>query len=629
MTNRRERTPPPGFSTPPQIPNNTTSERPPMTTTVFAATTPENTPFAYHASTSANPNPMISPAFVEANYEILESLLRERRRQIRNEDLRTELEYFSEDYDEEREMEPRPEPHREATPTLRPRSPVVRRQRERVVGFEEAPNREGSRRGRNAEGTRPSKIEAREGSFADSTSSAAPFVRWIEDYPLLNKLKIPSHIGSYDGKGDLDNFLHLFERAIHMQKWPSSGHTSVSKMNSQRHTWRFTISSKEKAKVPGSSLPDTLMILYRFWVYTKNNASLGKDRFSPYRGPNHGLLSNLSKSPREILATEKAAKSFEQPPRMFGSRRSQDMSKYCHFHEDHGHDTNDFHQLRNQIEEAVKSVQLSHRVKGIKKEKEKTSENQRTEGKKDKSTAPVEAPILMIRQDESYINNKFESLTFEGKEIMFPSGDSNSSAPVVIKAKLFGREVNRVASKIDSKVPLVGFSGEKSWSIRKIPLEITIGDAPLTRKETLDFVIVKSDSPYNMLLGRTTMQRMGIVVSTIHGAIKFHTAEGICIVFSTYESDKVKEGVKKVRKIPPVSEKGVFSCTTAEEKVIISNKYPEQIVTIRKHLPKHFKRRLRDLLKANADVFAWTHADMTRIPRTIMVKGKPFNTEHK
>ncbi|GJY77232.1 hypothetical protein Tco_0482348 [Tanacetum coccineum] len=83
-------------------------------------------------------------------------------RQIRNEDLRTELEYFSEDYDEEREMERRPEHNREATPSLRPRSPVVRRQRERVVGFEEAPNREGIMGGRNAEGIRLSEIEARE-----------------------------------------------------------------------------------------------------------------------------------------------------------------------------------------------------------------------------------------------------------------------------------------------------------------------------------------------------------------------------------------------------------------------------------------------------------------------------------
>ncbi|GJS15512.1 hypothetical protein Tco_0409984 [Tanacetum coccineum] len=51
-------------------------------------------------------------------------------------------------------MEPRLEPHKEATPTLRLRSPVVRIQRERVMGFEDAPNREGNMRGRNAEGIR-------------------------------------------------------------------------------------------------------------------------------------------------------------------------------------------------------------------------------------------------------------------------------------------------------------------------------------------------------------------------------------------------------------------------------------------------------------------------------------------
>ncbi|GJY59604.1 hypothetical protein Tco_0459496 [Tanacetum coccineum] len=80
MTNERETTPPPGFSTLPHIPNINTTERPHVTTTVFAATTPGNTSFAYRASTSTDPAPMISPAFVEANYEILESLLRDRRR---------------------------------------------------------------------------------------------------------------------------------------------------------------------------------------------------------------------------------------------------------------------------------------------------------------------------------------------------------------------------------------------------------------------------------------------------------------------------------------------------------------------------------------------------------------------
>ncbi|GJX88516.1 hypothetical protein Tco_0340530 [Tanacetum coccineum] len=438
-----------------------------MNTTVFAATTPENTPSVYRASTSANPNPMISHAFVEANYE---------------------------DYDGEREMEPRPEPNKEATPTLR--------------------LREGRREGRNTEGSRPSETKTRENgnkgvnlppllavhlgrnesgqplqssltsvhgghqpstniggnlplngtllshhaqpfipsslytptglmpihvnpysqpsmgivngqplnfpfqtqignpltggisayhsqggiyhrlsrtmeyphimglrSFVDSTGSVTPFVRWIEDYPLPNGLKMPYHIGSYDGKGDPDNFLHVFEGAI-----------SHAKM----------VNARQK----------------------------GKDRFSLYRGPNHGLLSSLSKSPKEILATEKAARSFKQPTRMFGSRRSRDMSKYCHFYEDHGHGTNESHQLRNQIEEAVKSGQLSHLVKGIKKERVKAPENQRVEGKKDKGTAPAKAPIIMIRQDESYTkNNALEGFSLESREITFPSKGSNSSAP--------------------------------------------------------------------------------------------------------------------------------------------------------------------------------------------------------
>ncbi|GKE25143.1 hypothetical protein Tco_1436655 [Tanacetum coccineum] len=80
---RREITPPPGFSAMP------------TTTTMFAATTPKNTPLAYRVSTLTNPNPVIRPAFVEANYKTLESLLRDWRRQMRNNNLQTELEYFS------------------------------------------------------------------------------------------------------------------------------------------------------------------------------------------------------------------------------------------------------------------------------------------------------------------------------------------------------------------------------------------------------------------------------------------------------------------------------------------------------------------------------------------------------
>ncbi|GJX42028.1 hypothetical protein Tco_0257018 [Tanacetum coccineum] len=168
----------------------------PTTTTMFAATTLENTPLAYHASTSTNPNLVISPAFVEANYETLD-----------------------EDYDEEREMKPRPEPARAVTPPLRVASPRVGRRKERVVRFEETQNRGKSRVKRSSEGGRPSKEASRENGSHALPNNVRGNLPPNEDYPLPDRLKMPSHIGSNDGKGDPDNFLHLFEGAIRMQKW--------------------------------------------------------------------------------------------------------------------------------------------------------------------------------------------------------------------------------------------------------------------------------------------------------------------------------------------------------------------------------------------------------------------------
>ncbi|GJX28975.1 hypothetical protein Tco_0237054, partial [Tanacetum coccineum] len=392
------------------------------------------------------------------------------------------------------------------------------------------------------------------GLFADPTGSVTPFVCWIEEYPLLDALKMPFHVGTYDGKGDPDNFLHLFEGAIHMQKWLiqqrrfTKTHLAVHNIKQREgesvraFATRYTNDTLQILGLPedqrifgfvhvlkarnlvehlSTDLPSTYKGLIEktyTWIEVREVATNGapndrrdnsersrkssrdngrgqrsRDRFSPCRGPNHGLLSSLSKSPREILATEKVARSFEQPPCMLGSRRSRDMSKFCYFHEDHGHDTNDCRQLRSQIKEAVRSGQLSHLVKGIKKERTKTFDSQLGE-KKEKSTTPAKAPILMINQGEACTrNNISKSPTFKGREIKFPpvTKDRNSSAQVIIKAKIFEREVGRVhmnsgssceviyehyflklkpsiqAFKVDSQVLLVGFSGESPRPLEK------------------------------------------------------------------------------------------------------------------------------------------------------------------
>ncbi|GJR64574.1 hypothetical protein Tco_0010639 [Tanacetum coccineum] len=262
---------------------------------------------------------------------------------------------------------------------------------------------------------------------------------------------------------------------------------------------------------------------------------------------------------------------------------NRNRTEVYHFHEYHGHDTNQCRELRHQIEEAVKSGQLAHRVKEIKKGKAKVSDTQLEWKKGDKDTTPVEATILMIYKGghTSKIKSTEEPINGIG-EITCPpvSGDNNSSDLVIIKAQIFRRQVNRVYMDSGSLC------------------EATV---LFTRTEVLNFVIVRSDSPHNLLLGRTSMQRMGIVVSTIHRAIKFHTLRGVGTVFSTYEPDKTGEGQKKLKEAPLKVTK----------------------------VPTSFKKKLRDLLKLNADIFAWTHTYKTGILRTVMVGGKHFNTEHK
>ncbi|GJT98960.1 reverse transcriptase domain-containing protein [Tanacetum coccineum] len=683
-------------------------------------------------------------------------------RQIRNEDLRTKLKYFSEDYDEEHEMEPRPERTREVTPPLHTRSPRVRRQHERVVGFEEVLNREGSRTGRNTKGRQSSiniggnlhpngtllshhaqpfipssahvpngfvpthvksysqpsagiingqtlsflfqaqtgnpSIEGTSvyppqggyvpqtfpngnvpmyngsaypvatstnnypfhtqpmyaqpnmpmcpnpyptGLFADPTGSITPFVCWIEDYPIPDGLKMPSHVGSYDGKEDPDNFLHLFKGAIRMQKWL---------MHVACHVFTYTL--KDSARI--------------WWNSQKAGSILN---YEDIKAKFRSHFSQQKRFTKTHLVVHNIKQREGESDRAFATRHTDDTLQILGLHKDqrifgfmHGLRTRNLVEhlftdlpftykglmektytwikarevatngaLNDRRDNFERSRKSSWTTAGdikvetwIKKERAKTFDSQQGE-KKEKSTTPAEAPILMINQEEACTrNNISKSPTFEGREITFPlvMKGSNSSAPVVIKAKIFGREVGRVhmdsgssceviyehcflklkpsiqASKVDSQVPLVGFSGGKSWAIGEVLLEITIGDAPLSRSETINFIIVRSNSPYNMLLGRTAMQKIGMVVSTIHRAVKFYTTQGIGTVFSTHKSDKIREGVKKIRETSPTNTKDT------EEKIIVNS-------------------------KTNTDVFVWTHADMTGIPKTITVDRKPFNMEHK
>ncbi|GJW61992.1 hypothetical protein Tco_0659025 [Tanacetum coccineum] len=78
-----------------------------------------------------------------------------------------------------------------------------------------------------------------------------------------------------------------------------------------------------------------------------------QDRFTP-----------LIKTLKEILAMDTVK--FKAPPPMTGPAENRNKNKFCKFYGDKGHSTDKCIHLRGQIEEAVKSGQLSHLVKEIK-----------------------------------------------------------------------------------------------------------------------------------------------------------------------------------------------------------------------------------------------------------------------
>ncbi|GKB45872.1 hypothetical protein Tco_0896625, partial [Tanacetum coccineum] len=64
----------------------------------------------------------------------------------------------------------------------------------------------------------------------------------------------------------------------------------------------------------------------------------------------------------------------------------------------------------------------------------------------------------------------------------------------------------------------------------------------------------------------------------IHAVIKFHTPCGIGTVFSTYETNKVEEGQKKVKEATLEVTKDVLSYVDAKERIVVNDKHPEQTV---------------------------------------------------
>ncbi|GJU02140.1 reverse transcriptase domain-containing protein [Tanacetum coccineum] len=390
---------------------------------------------------------------------------------------------------------------------------------------------------------------------------------------------MPNNVKTYDGTGDLEDHLKIFQAADQQKKYvkdPVEIHNIKQRDGEtiEEFIERFKIETGrmkgalECMRISGfmhgvnnpeltkrlnehvSKTMEEMMTATMAFIRGEIAAASKKKVHTPWKSqdqskqhtskrrsdfqnqPKDGRGSNkftpLTRTPKEILAAESGK--FKPPPPM----------------------------LRKQIEELVRAGKLSHFIKEIRKERD-----QQMSGKKDTPAKDKAVAIYMIQPWQRVTRQKVTQSFARVKEITFPPLDAR--------------------------------------------------DAEHSTKAWMNFMIVRSLSPYNGIIGRPGIREIQAVASTAHGMLKFSVDGGIVTIRSTIlipdECATLTTPFKETLKEAEVRPENL--------KIALHSDFSDQEVAIRGTLSAIGRTKLCSLLKENLDVFAWQLSDMTGVPRSM------------
>ncbi|GJT32820.1 reverse transcriptase domain-containing protein [Tanacetum coccineum] len=321
------------------------------------------------------------------------------------------------------------------------------------------------------------------------------------------------------------------------------------------------------------------------------------------QGKDGGLagLPPLTRTAKEIFTAE--AGNFKPPPPMVTPVEKRSSKKFCDFHNDKGHSTDECMQLKKHIEELVRAGKLSHLIKEIKQGRDQTKV-----GKKEAPAKYKSLEIYMVqlwhRMTRQKVNQSFARVS----EITFPplTTTKGTEGPLVIEAEIGGHMIHHMYVDGGSSTEVL-YEHCFNW------LLVTIGDADHSTKAWMNFMIVRSLSPYNGIIRRPGIREIQAVPSTAHGMLKFPVDGGIVTIRSTIlipaKSATVTTSSKKILREAEVRHENL--------KVALHLNFPDQEMAIGGTLSAKGRTELCSLLKENLDIFAWQPADMTGVPRSV------------
>jgi hypothetical protein len=355
-----------------------------------------------------------------------------------------------------------------------------------------------------------------------------------------------------------------------------------------------------------------------------------------------GTSKELVDSLRNIEANVRWPKRSEQPGKI------KDHTKWCDFHGDHGHTTEECISLRKEVAYLKSKGHLKDLLQGDLTNSERPPSPAHTKvvncitggsevcgltysaAKRHARQGPDDHPIsrdvrpqyekeleaMRVTFDQNDLDDQHQK-HHDGLVVQFTIGncltkrvliDGGSSANVIFLDTIKIMGINK-SDIVRRTTTLVGFNGDTTNTLGEIVLPVF---AKGVNKQT-KFSVIECQSAYNVILGRPWIHDMKAVPSTYHQTMKFPSPWGV----QEIKSERKSQGESKL-----------YDDYKLEE-IILDPEHPDRLVYMGSSLDPDMKKKLTSFLQEHADCFAWTHEDMVGINPNIISHKLNVDPSHK
>ena len=269
---------------------------------------------------------------------------------------------------------------------------------------------------------------------------------------------------------------------------------------------------------------------------------------------------------QRVLEKVKNEPFFKWPNKMVGNPMNRNQSLYCHYHQDHGHTTEDCRNLWDHLEQLVREGKLKHLLHHSSGRGGQTNSAFRGNGASrpllgtinvifttPRRTGSCPSRIMSISCCSDEGSSSMPKIVKMNIPLVLGFSDEDNLGTIqshddalVVTLRIGGYDVKRVMIDQDSAAeimypdlykglglkpenltaynsPLVSFKGKMVIPKRQIRLPMQIG----TDVVEVDFIVMDVFSPYTAIMGRPWLHTLGAVSSTLHQKVKYPSGDQV------------------------------------------------------------------------------------------------------